>query len=133
MTEKERYIKEAFENYRENKKKYPEMSFVGVRGVDYSRLRVSGLTPQGSENAIVGYLDEKETIRKQIELVDQTIWWYEADKSGKIAYLTARWVKGYTIVRAAVECYVSERTARTWGKEILKRAARVADVFGLWT
>ena len=132
MTEKERYVKQAFKNYKENKKQLRSISFDGVKTVDYSRPKVSESTFQGRENALIGYLNKKEKIERQIMIVERTIWYYELDGGEKAKYIRFRWIKGYPLYRVAMECYIANGTAVTWGKEILSTAARVADLFNLF-
>lgn len=132
MTDKERFVKQAFKNYKENKKRLKSLSFGNVKAVDYSRQKVSESTFQGRENALIGYLNEKEKIERQITIVDKTIWYYELDGGEKANYIRFRWVKGYPLYRVAMECYIANGTAVKWGKEILETAARVVDLFNLF-
>ncbi len=133
MTDKEKYIKRTFKCYKENKKKQRAASFESVRAVDYSRAMGSGnCRSDGLESALVQYIDEKSKLEKQIAIVEKTMWYYQLDGNGKYDYIRFRWVKGYPIYRVAMECYIGITTANVWGKEILQRAAAVADLFDLW-
>ena len=133
MTERERYIKNAFKKYKENKKRLREMSFDAVRGIDYTKGNTGKGTRKGCENALVSYLDEKATIEKQVAIVDRCLWFYELDEdTAKIDYIKKRWFKGLPLYRVAMECFIATGTAVTWGKEIFDVATRAADLFDLW-
>ncbi|MBQ9728196.1 MAG: hypothetical protein IJV85_01225 [Clostridia bacterium] len=136
MTDKEKYIKRAFKCYKENKKKLREASFESVRAVDYSRVMGGGnRRPDGLESALVQYIDDKTELEKQIMIVEKILWYYQLDdKTGndKIKYIHFRWEKGYPIYRVAMECCIGTTTACAWAREILKRAAAVADLYDLW-
>lgn len=138
MTEKERYIKQAFKNYNENKKRLKELSFDCLRAVDYSRPCVSRSEPQSNENEIIRRLNRKQKFENQVQIVDKTIEFFKIQKTatgeqhGQCDYIQARFIWGKGQVAAAMDCYVCERTGRRWLKEIYQTAAVIADTYGLW-
>lgn len=130
---KSKYIKTAFKRYKENKRILREMAFDGVRGIDYTKGNTGKGARTGHENALVSYLDEKAAIEKQVAIVDRVLWFYELDNdTAKIDYIKSRWVKGLPLYRVAMDCYIANGTAVTWGKDVLALAARAADIFDLW-
>lgn len=64
MTEKELYVRRAFEQYRENKEYLKTMAFDGLHGIDYTKTRVSGTRAKGAEEALVNNLDQKRAIER---------------------------------------------------------------------
>lgn len=133
MTDKERYIKQAFKHYNENRKRLKELSFESVRAVDYTQPRFSKGAPKGDEGRLVSFLNLKTGLEKQIAIVDKVLLFYEMEGGGKDEYIRLRWLKGHSTVSTALNCFISEKTARRWEKEIFERAARAADLFNLWT
>lgn len=132
MDSKSKYIKTAFKRYKENKRLFREISFDGVRGIDYTKGNTGKGARTGQENALVSYLDKKQRIEKEIALVERVLWFYELDENPKHGYIIARWVKGKPAYRAAMDCYICESTGHLWAKEIFATASRVADLFNLW-
>ena len=135
MTDRERYIKQAFRRYKENKcalKRNVE-GFSFLFAIDYSRLRVS-CSDHGKDGAIIRYIDQKTLIEKQVLIVERTMWFYALDDENgtKCRFIQMLFVKGYKQYRAAMECYIGNTTAVKWKKEILQRGAAVADMFNLW-
>lgn len=132
MTEKEKYIKNAFKNYKLNKKKLRNVSFDGLHAIDCTKVKTGKNTSNGQENAIVSFLDEKARIEKEIKIVEHVLWFYELDGGGKREYIVSRWIKGFPNHRAAMDCYISEATGYLWTKEILQVGIRAADLYNLW-
>ena len=133
MQEKIDYIKTAFKRYKENKRLFREMSFDGVRGIDYSKGTNKTGTPKGHEQALVQYLDEKRELEKQVEIVERVLWFYKLDEdTAKIDYIKKRWFQGLPLYRVAMDCFISSSTAVNWCKEIFDIATRAADLFNLW-
>lgn len=131
MTDKEKFIKWAFKNYTLNRKRLKEQSFDSIHAVDYSKIRVKE-TRVSLENSLVTYLDNKAKLSKAVELVDRVLWYYKLDGSPKYDFIKARFEKGFSNLRACLDCYVSESTGKAWLKEIYKRGIAVADLFDLW-
>lgn len=134
MTEKEKdkYIKKAFACYRINKKRLRDATFDGLHGTNYERLRTANGTPQGQENALVAFLDEKRKLEKQIELVDRVLEYFKIDGSGKDDYIKARYFDGRYIYQIAMDLYTSDRTLLRWEKEIRRTAERIAEIYNLY-
>lgn len=134
MSEKEKtaILKNAFKHYNENKAQLRNLSYEGLRAVDYTKERTGKRTATGDEQKIVRYLDQKRTLENHIKIVERVMWFYWLTGGGKYEYIVARWVKGMKGYRAAMECYITEHTAYNWGKEIMQTAARAADLFNLW-
>ena len=133
MTEKELYIKRIFEQYKENKEYLKTMNIDGLRGVDYTKIRVSGTRANGMENHIVAMLEQKMAIEKQISLVDKIIDYITENKDGAMAkFLELRFKKGQYVWQSAQQIGISERTANRWLKDVCTIGAVVADCFNLW-
>lgn len=132
MTEKEKYIKKAFKNYRKNRQAFPELSFVGLKGIDYSRTRVRRDNVHDYERAIINAIDERQEVAKQIALVDTVLWWYLLEGKGTATLIRKNLIEGKSYQTAALDCYLSASTAFERRKKVFQKAELVADTFHLW-
>ena len=130
--EKEKYIKKAFACYRSNKKRLMETTFDGLRGTDFERVRTANGAPKGQENALVVFLDDKQNLEKQIELVERVLEYFKIDGSGKDDYIKARYFDGRFVYQIAMDLYTSDRTLLRWEKEIRRTAERIAEIYNLY-
>ena len=135
MEEKEQYIKQAFKQYRMNKKLLSEMQFETLRGAGYNTAKPKQRA--GYENALAAFIDNKAAIEKAVEIVERTLYHYEiyerAYADGKAQYIRCRFVQGMGFTRAGVECGVPDSTACFWYSDIRETAAAIADLYNLWT
>ena len=134
MQNKDKMIKKAFAEYRQNKKRLSEMQFETLRGRDYNTAKTKIRT--GQETALVSYIDSKAAIEKAVEIVERTLYHYEiyerAYADGKAQYIRCRFVQGMGFTRAGVECGVPDSTACFWYSDIRETAAAIADLYNLW-
>lgn len=139
IEEKREYIKRAFRDYVNNKRTLENMNFPGFGGVDYSRPSVvSDKFQNGSENSCLRYIDRKQVIEKQVEIVKRTIEHYKIEDKkhggdGKAKYIYNRWLRRFSYRKAAGEANVSERAAMYWEEEIFFTAEIIAEVYSLFS
>lgn len=133
MTEKELYVRRAFEQYRENKEYLKTLSYDGLRGMDYTKIRVSGTQAKGAEDALVRNLDKKRAIEKQIALVDRIMEYLTKNQEeSMVRVLDLRFKQGQYLWQAVQAVGVSDRQAMLWLKDAYKIGAVVADFCDLW-
>lgn len=134
MEKKEQYIKQAFKQYRTNKKLLSEMQFETLRGAGYNTAKPK--RRGGYENALASFIDRKAAIEKAVEIVERTLYYYEiserANGDGKAQYIRCRFIQGMGFTRAGIECFVPESTACKWFSDIRETAAAIADLYNLW-
>lgn len=130
---KTKYIKQAFKNYNENKKALKTLAFESVKGINYGEVKTKKTNaPRWNENALIGYISQKETLEKQIQLVDRVLWWYKLDGGGRDEYIKVRYFKKYPLYRCAMELYAAQGTLCRWDKEFISLAKAAADLFNLY-
>lgn len=138
IEEKREYIKRAFRDYVNNKRTLENMNFPGLGGVDYSRPSVvSDKFQNGSENSCLRYIDRKQVIEKQVEIVKRTIEHYKIEDKkhggdGKAKYIYNRWLRRLSYRRSALETNLSERAAMYWEEEIYFTAEIIAEEYSLF-
>lgn len=139
IKEKREYIKRAFRDYVNNKRTLENMNFPGLGGVDYSRPSVvSDKFQNGSENSCLRYIDRKQVIEKQVEIVKRTIEHYKIEDKkhggdGKAKYIYNRWLRRFSYRRSALETNLSERSAMYWEEEIYFTAEIIAEEYSLFS
>ncbi len=135
MTDKEKYIKKAFQHYNENKKRLNSLSYDGLKAVDYSRQQTKAVA-RSDDYALIKYVDEKQKLLKAVAVVDRTLDYYDirakAFADGKATYIRFRWVKKMSYEHAAIECNIPSSTACYWLKEIREVAYTICDIYKLW-
>lgn len=133
MTEKELYVRRAFEQYRENKEYLKTMAFDGLHGIDYTKTRVSGTRAKGAEEALVNNLDQKRAIERQIALVDKILAYLaENQDAAVVKFLELRFKQGQFVWQAAQQIGVSDRMGHRWLQDAYTIGAVVADFCNLW-
>ena len=137
MTEKRKYIKQAFKNYNANKKSINLLPFPSRSAVDYSKPMIhSGTNENGVEKNVVSYLDKKAEIDKQVIIVNKTLEHFRMEYLAKgkkqYLYIVNRWLKGMSYCRTAIECEIPKSTAGYWIEEIYTVAESFANAYDLW-
>ena len=132
MTEKEKYIKAAFKNYNDNKKRLQSISYESLHAIDYTKQRTKTSRATTGNKRLLNYIDLKQKLEKQIELVERVLWFYQLENLGKDEYIIQRYFKGKLLYRVAMDINLSESTLHNWERDIRETAARCADCFGLW-
>lgn len=137
MTDKEKYIKRVFKNYKYNKSRLRELSFDDLRGIDYTKTHNTNGTHKGNEQALVSYIDEKRKLEKQVDIVERTLAHYRIKEIAHCDYradiIRYRYIKGRSFTIAAVECNLSESTFTHAIRDIMETATAIADIYSLWT
>lgn len=139
IEEKREYIKRAFRDYVNNKRTLENMNFPGLGGVDYSRPSVvSDKFQNGSENSCLRYIDRKQVIEKQVEIVKRTIEHYKIEDKkhggdGKAKYIYNRWLRRLSYRKSAKLLNISERTSDYWIEEIFFTAEIIAEEYSLFS
>lgn len=138
IEEKREYIKRAFRDYVNNKRTLENMNFPGLGGVDYSRPSVVSDHSNGTEKTVLRYIDRKQVIEKQVEIVKRTIEHYKIEDKkhggdGKAKYIYNRWLRRFSYRKAAGEANVSERAAMYWEEEIFFTAEIIAEEYRLFS
>ena len=135
MTEKEKYIRQAFARYRKNKKQIAEMRFEQSNSASPPATK-SRKNSNGYENALIGYIDKKLKLEKACEIVERTLYHYEvyerANGDGKAQYIRCRFLQGMSFALAGVECELAESTACFWLEDIRTTATAIAETYNLW-
>ena len=150
MNERREYIRKSFQMYLTNKNQLfwwehelKEIAIPGASGVDYSKESVSSGGGNSVEAQFASYADKVaelgtkiEKVRKQIELVRRTIEHFKLEYKAKgkklYQYICARWLRGMSYQRAAIECDISDRTSDFWMEEIFTLAEAIADEHNLF-
>jgi hypothetical protein len=150
MTDRRSYIKKAFQRYIDNKSALERMKdelnslpIPGQSGLDYSKESVAGSGGNGVEGQFAQYVDKRQALiykitctEHDIEIVWRTIEYFKVEKKAKgkrhFDYICARWLRGMSFCRAAIECDIPERTASFWVEEIYTVAEAIAEEYDLF-
>ena len=137
IEEKREYIKRAFRDYVNNKRRLEMLNIPGLGGVDYSRPSVVSDHSNGTEKTVLRYIDKKDILEKQVEIVKRTIEHYKIEDKkhggeGKASYIYNRWLRRLSYRRSALETNLSERAAMYWEEEIYFTAEIIAEEYGLF-
>lgn len=138
IKDKREYIKTAFRDYMNNKRRLEQLVIPGLGGVDYARPSVvSDKYSNSAENSYIQYIDHKQIVEKQVEIVKRTIEHYKIEDKkhggdGKAKYIYNRWLRRLSYRRSALEINLSERAAMYWEEEIYFTAEIIAEVYGLF-
>ena len=137
IEEKREYIKRAFRDYVNNKRRLEMLNIPGLGGVDYSRPSVVSDHSNGTEKTVLRYIDKKDTLEKQVEIVKRTIEHYKiADKKhggdGKARYIYNRWLRRLSFRKAAIQSHIAESTSAYWTEEIFFTAEIIAEEYQLF-
>ena len=137
IEEKREYIKRAFRDYVNNKRRLEMLNIPGLGGVDYSRPSVVSDHSNGTEKTVLRYIDKKDILEKQVEIVKRTIEHYKIEdrkngNGGKVQYIVNRWIRlgGYRY--SAYKSNISNRTALYWTHEIFYTAEIIAEEYKLF-
>ena len=139
MTEEEKrsYIRSAFQDYAKNKWKLGHVVLPGAGGVDYTRPSVVSGGGNGTESAVLKYIDDKGDLDRKCEIVRRTMEYYAIEDKrhggkGKREYIYQRWIRKRSCYVAAMKCNVTDRAARFWREEIYMTAEIIAEQYGLF-
>lgn len=139
MTEAEKrsYIRSAFKDYAVNKRRLNQVAMPGTGGVDYTRPSVVSGGGNGTESAVVRYIDDKGDLDRKCEIVRRTMEYYAIEDKrhggkGKREYIYQRWIRKRSCYVAAMKCNVTDRAARFWREEIYMTAEIIAEQYGLF-
>lgn len=137
IEEKREYIKRAFRDYVNNKRRLEMLNIPGLGGVDYSRPSVVSDHSNGTEKTVLRYIDKKDILEKQVEIVKRTIGHYKIEDKkhggeGKASYIYNRWLRRFGYRKAAWSTGISERTSDYWIEEILFTAEIIAEEYKLF-
>lgn len=150
VNDRRAYIRKAFQMYVAHKQQLfaweqelKEIPIPGQSGLDYSHESVSSGGNNGVEAQFVNYTQQVENLRKkicevkkQVEIVRMTIEHYKVESRAKgknhYKYICARWLRGMSFCRAAIECDIPERTASFWVEEIYTVAEAIAEEYDLF-
>ena len=135
--EKRRYIRSAFKDYAVNKRRLNQVAMPGTGGVDYTRPSVVSGGGNGTESAVLKYIDYKGDLDRKCEIVRRTMEYYAIEDKrhggkGKREYIYQRWIRKRSCYVAAIRCNIAERTARYWREEIYLTAEIIAEEHGLF-
>lgn len=113
------------------------LNIPGLGGVDYSRPSVVSDHSNGTEKTVLRYIDKKDILEKQVEIVKRTIEHYKIEDKkhggeGKASYIYNRWLRRLSYRRSALETNLSERAAMYWEEEIYFTAEIIAEEYGLF-
>lgn len=150
VNDRRAYIRKAFQMYVTHKnqlcvweQELKELPIPGQSGLDYSHEKVSNCGNNGVEAQFVNYAERVDelikkinAVKKQVELVHRTIEHFkvEYDAKGRMhyKYICARWLRGMSFYRAAIECDIAESTASFWVEEIYTIAEAIAEEYSLF-
>lgn len=137
IEEKREYIKRAFRDYVNNKRRLEMLNIPGLGGVDYSRPSVVSDHSNGTEKTVLRYIDKKDTLEKQVEIVKRTIEYYRIDDkrhsiAGKAEYIINRFLRRLSYRRCSYLSHISDRTTRYWMSEIYFTAETIAEEYQLF-
>lgn len=138
IEEKREYIKRAFRDYVNNKRRLEMLNIPGLGGVDYSRPSVVSDHSNGTEKTVLRYIDRKQVIEKQVEIVKRTIEHYKIEDKkhggdGKAKYIYNRWLRRFSYRKSAKLLNISERTSDYWIEEIFFTAEIIAEEYSLFS
>lgn len=137
IEEKREYIKRAFRDYVNNKRRLEMLNIPGLGGVDYSRPSVVSDHSNGTEKTVLRYIDKKDTLEKQVEIVKRTIEHYKIEDKkhggeGKGSYIYNRWLRRLSFRKAAIQSHIAESTSAYWTEEIFFTAEIIAEEYQLF-
>lgn len=137
IEEKREYIKRAFRDYVNNKRRLEMLNIPGLGGVDYSRPSVVSDHSNGTEKTVLRYIDKKDILEKQVEIVKRTIEHYRIEDKkhggeGKASYIYNRWLRRLSFRKAAIQSHIAESTSAYWTEEIFFTAEIIAEEYQLF-
>ena len=137
IEEKREYIKRAFRDYVNNKRRLEMLNIPSLGGVDYSRPSVVSDHSNGTEKTVLRYIDKKDTLEKQVEIVKRTIEHYKIEDKkhggeGKASYIYNRWLRRLSFRKAAIQSHIAESTSAYWTEEIFFTAEIIAEEYQLF-
>lgn len=137
IEEKREYIKRAFRDYVNNKRRLEMLNIPGLGGVDYSRPSVVSDHSNGTEKMVLRYIDKKDILEKQVEIVKRTIEHYKIEDKkhggeGKASYIYNRWLRRLNFRKAAIQSHIAESTSAYWTEEIFFTAEIIAEEYQLF-
>ena len=135
--EKRNYIRSAFKDYAVNKRRLNQVAMPGTGGVDYTRPSVVSGGGNGTESAVLKYIEDKGDLDRKCEIVRRTMEYYAIEDKrhggkGKREYIYQRWIRKRSCYVAAMKCNVTDRTTRFWREEIYMTAEIIAEQYGLF-
>lgn len=126
-------IAKAFRRYEGNKRALANYPFPYVRGVDYTKPRITpDRTQNGAEQMILSVIDEKSDLERLVRLVDETLKWFELEGYGRERYIKLRMINGMSEFAACDRIGISERTGRRWKRDIFEKAELIGECIGVF-
>ena len=122
-------IKRIFNSYRHNVAQLRQLEIPSIKGIAYDKIAVtSDKSANVVEQLMITYLIDKETIEKEILLVDSVYEHFADDRDMDLAELIdIRFRQGKPHWAAANGVYISDRQALRW----LEKAYAKAEEIGL--
>lgn len=113
------------------------LNIPGLGGVDYSRPSVVSDHSNGTEKTVLRYIDKKDILEKQVEIVKRTIEHYKIEDKkhggeGKASYIYNRWLRRLSFRKAAIQSHIAESTSAYWTEEIFFTAEIIAEEYQLF-
>ena len=83
------------------------------------------------------YIDKKDILEKQVEIVKRTIEHYKIEDKkhggeGKASYIYNRWLRRLSFRKAAIQSHIAESTSAYWTEEIFFTAEIIAEEYQLF-
>lgn len=126
-------IRKAFRNYKDNKKALANYPFPYVRGVDYTKPRVTpDKTQNGAEQMILSAIDKKSDLELFVRLVDETVRWFALEGYGRERYIKLRLIDGHSEIVACDRIGIADRTGRRWTRDVFEKAEMIGESLGVF-
>lgn len=149
ITNKRKWVKEAFYHYYENKMRLKNLK------AEYAAMPIPGASGgnagggghsfgNGVEKSVMHYLIDREKLERSIKecenkiaLMDKTLRHFTVEQQAKgkryAKYIQCRFLCEMSYRRSAVECGIAERTADFWLDEIFTVAEAIAEIEGYFS
>ncbi len=126
-------IRKAFKEYKQNKLTLKNYPFSYVSGVDYTKTRVTpDKTQNGQEARVISEIDKKNDLERIVQLVEETVKWFEVECYGRERYIRLRLIDGMSEIAVCGRIGIAERTGRNWKRDIYEKAEVIAENLGVF-
>lgn len=150
VTQKQKWIKNAFHCYYKNKQRLPQLKADYERiaipmsgGQDPNKPYVKSSVGNGVEKSVLEYLFSRERYENMIKdcedkiaVVEKTMQHFSVEETAKgkkhRKYIECRFVKGMSYTASAIECDLRERTSDFVIEEIMTVAYAIAEIEGFF-